>query len=172
MQPFDCLESFTNEGVNKVEYKISATEAFNKYSDMVYRLAFARVKNKYDADDILQEVFLRFMKYTKKVNNDEHTKALLIKITINCSKSLLTSAFFKKTQPLDENISVSMPQHDTLEAVLNLPVKYRTVIHLRYYCGYSIDEIAEILSTKPSTVKSQLHRAREKLRTSLEGVEF
>ncbi len=155
-----------------MEYKISATEAFNKYSDMVYRLAFARVKNKYDADDILQDVFMRFMKSNKPIANEEHAKALLIRITINCTKSLFSSSWFRKTEPLSEYISDDMPQKDTLEAVLCLPVKYRTVVHLHYYCGYSVAEIAEILSVNPSTVKSQLHRAREKLKTHLEGVEF
>ena len=155
-----------------MEYKISATEAFNKYSDMVYRLAFARVKNKYDADDILQEVFLRFIKSKDKVNNEEHAKALLIRITINCSKSMLTSSWFKKTEALSENLSVTMPENDTLEAVLRLPQKYRTVIHLHYYCGFSVEEIGKILDHNPSTVKSQLHRARMKLKTYLEGVEF
>ncbi len=154
-----------------MEYKISATQAFNRYSDMVYRLAFARVKNKYDADDILQEVFLRFIKVKEKVNNDEHAKALLIRITINCSKSLLSSSWFKRTEPLSENLSVSDPGFDTLDAVLRLPQKYRTVIHLHYYMGYSVDEIADILKSKPSTVKSQLHRARQKLKIDLEGEE-
>lgn len=155
-----------------MEYKISATEAFNKYSDMVYRLAFARVKNQYDADDILQEVFLRFIKSKDKVNNEEHAKALLIRITINCSKSMLTSSWFKKTEALSENLSVTMPENDTLEAVLRLPQKYRTVIHLHYYCGFSIEEIGKILDHNPSTVKSQLHRARMKLKSELKGVEF
>ena len=152
-----------------MEYKITAQEAFNRYSDMVYRLAFARVKNKYDADDILQEVFLRFIKQKDKINNEEHAKALLIRITINCSKSLFASSWFKKTTPLDENISVSDPNFDTLDAVLRLPQKYRTVIHMHYYMGYSVDEIAKILKTKPSTVKSQLHRARQKLKITMEG---
>lgn len=155
-----------------MEYKISATEAFQKYSDMVYRLAFARVKNKYDADDILQEVFLRFIKSKDNVNNEEHAKALLIRITINCSKSMLTSSWFKKTEALSENLSVTMPENDTLEAVLRLPQKYRTVIHLHYYCGFSVEEIGKILDHNPSTVKSQLHRARMKLKTELEGVEI
>lgn len=155
-----------------MEYKISATEAFQKYSDMVYRLAFARVKNKYDADDILQEVFLRFIKHKDKVNNEEHAKALLIRITINCSKSMLTSSWFKKTEALSENLSVTMPENDTLEAVLRLPQKYRTVIHLHYYCGFSVEEIGKILNHNPSTVKSQLHRARMKLKTELKGVEI
>lgn len=153
-------------------YKINASEAFDKYSDMVYRLAFARVKNKYDADDILQDVFIRFMKSKTPVKNEEHAKALLIKITINCTKSMFSSGWFKKTEPLNEYISEDMPQKDTLEAVLSLPVKYRTVIHLHYYFGYNIAEIAGILSLNPSTVKSQLHRAREKLKKHLEGVEF
>ena len=155
-----------------MEYKITAHEAFNRNSDMVYRLAIARVKNKYDADDILQEVFLRFIKHKDKVENEEHLKALLIRITINCSKTLLTSSWFKRTEPLSENLSVQDEYSDTLDAVLRLPQKYRTVIHMHYYMGYSVDEIATILKSKPSTVKSWLHRARQKLKTDLEGDEI
>ncbi len=152
-----------------MEYKITASEAFVKHSDMVYRLAVARVKNKHNADDILQEVFLRFIKCKEKVQNEEHLKALLIRITINCSKSMLTSAWFKRTEPLSETLSVSDEYSDTLDAVMHLPQKYRTVIHMHYYMGYSVDEIARILKSKPSTVKSQLHRARQKLKSDLEG---
>ena len=155
-----------------MEYKITATDAFNRYSDMVYRLAFARVKNTYDADDILQDVFMRFIKVADKVTNEEHAKALLIRITINCSKSLLGSSWFRRTEPLSENLSVSQENSDTLDAVLRLPQKYRTVIHLHYYMGYSVEEIAAILKSKPSTVKSWLHRARQKLKTDIEGVEI
>ena len=155
-----------------MEERNYAAEAFEKYSDMVYRLAFARLKSTSDADDILQEVFLRFIKSKDKVNNEEHAKALLIRITINCSKSMLTSSWFKKTEALSENLSVTMPENDTLEAVLKLPQKYRTVIHLHYYCGFSVEEIGEILNHNPSTVKSQLHRARMKLKNELKGVEF
>ena len=154
-----------------MEYKISAAEAFQKHSDMVYRLAVARVKNKYDADDILQEVFLRFIKCKDNVENDEHLKALLIRITINCSKSMLTSSWFKRTEPLSESLSVSDEYSDTLDVVMRLPQKYRTVIHMHYYMGYSVEEIAVILKSKPSTVKSWLHRARQKLKLDPEGVE-
>ena len=154
-----------------MEYKISAAEAFQKHSDMVYRLAVARVKNKYDADDILQEVFLRFIRCKDNVENDEHLKALLIHITINCSKSMLTSSWFKRTEPLSESLSVSDEYSDTLDVVMRLPQKYRTVIHMHYYMGYSVEEIAVILKSKPSTVKSWLHRARQKLKIYLEGDE-
>lgn len=152
-----------------MEYKITASEAFKKHSDMVYRLAFARVKNKYDADDVLQEVFLRLIKCKDQIQNDQHLKALLIRITINCSKSMLGSSWFKRTEPLSENLSVSDEYSDTLDAVLRLPVKYRTVIHLHYYMGYGVDEISGILKSNPSTVKSQLHRARKLLKIDLEG---
>ena len=152
-----------------MENKITADAAFEKFSDMVYRLAFARMKNKFDADDILQEVFLRYIKAADRVENEEHAKLLLIRITINCSKSHFLSALRKKELPLDENYPYCMPVGDTLDAVLRLPLKYRTVVHLHYYCGYSVNEISEILSVKPSTVKSQLFRAREKLKIETEG---
>ena len=155
-----------------MEKNITASKAFEEYSDMVYRLAFARVKNKYDADDILQDVFIRYMKSKQDVSDLKHAKALLIRITINCTKSMFTSSSRKKTAPLDEFMSVEMPARDTLEAVLSLPLKYRTVIHLHYYCGYNVDELAKILNSKPSTVKSQLHRARLKLKDYLEGDEI
>lgn len=155
-----------------MEDKAIFIEAYEKYSDMVYRLAFARTKNKYDADDILQDVFLRFVKAKNKPQSDEHTKALLIRMTINCSKSLLSSAWFKKTESLDEALYTEPQDLYVLDSVFKLPLKYRTVIHLHYYCGYSIDEIASVLSIRSSTVKSQLYRAREKLKVLLEGVEI
>lgn len=154
-----------------MEVKYTAETAFEKYSDTVYRLAFARMKNKYDADDILQEVFLRYIRSGERAESEEHLKLLLIRITINCTKSGLTSAWRRKTTELDESLCEYMPTGDTLEAVLSLPLKYRTVVHLHYYCGYSIEEISKILSTKPSTVKSQLFRAREKLKSLMEGAQ-
>ena len=147
--------------------------AFEKHCDTVYRLAFARTKNTADAEDILQEVFLRYLKTGKKASSDEHELALLIRITINCSKSLHTSAWNKNTTPLGDNLLSEEYEHnDTLDAVLKLPLKYRTVIHLHYYCGYSVEEIAKIIKARPSTVKSQLFRAREKLKEDLKGDEF
>ncbi len=153
-------------------YKISVEEAFRDFGDMVYRLAFSRTKNTADAEDILQDVFLRFMKTKTEIESLEHAKALLIRITINCSKSLFSSAWRKNFAELSENLEAPQASRDTLYAVLSLPLKYRTVIHLHYYCGYQVEEIADLLSIKVSTVKSQLHRAREKLKCELEGVEF
>ena len=142
---------------------------FERYADMVYRLGFVRTKSQCDADDILQEVFLRYMKVWQKMQSEEHIKAMLIRITVNCSNSLLTSSWFKKTEPLKDTLSGNdeIPDGGTLAEVLKLPVKYRTVIHLHYYMGYSVEEIANITSSKPATVKTQLSRGREKLKIAL-----
>ncbi len=144
---------------------------FRKYADTVYRLAFVRTGSKNDSDDILQEVFLRYMKVWGKMESEEHIKATLIRITVNCSNSLLSSAWFKRTDPLDENISVidDNTAENALYEVLKLPVKYRTVIHLHYYMGYSVAEIAGITKTNPSTVKTRLARARGQLKKTLEA---
>ncbi|MEE1161529.1 MAG: sigma-70 family RNA polymerase sigma factor [Acutalibacteraceae bacterium] len=144
---------------------------FERYADTVYRLAFVRTGNRSDSDDILQEVFLRYMKVWGKMESEEHIKATLIRITVNCSNSWLTSSWFKKTAPLDENISVTDENtaENALYEVLKLPVKYRTVIHLHYYMGYSVAEIGEITKTNPSTVKTRLSRARGQLKKVLEA---
>lgn len=158
------------DNVNEKSFAIPEA-VFRKYADTVYRLAFVRTGSKNDSDDILQEVFLRYMKVWGKMESEEHVKATLIRITVNCSNSLLSSAWFKKTDPLDENISVTdnNTSENALYEVLKLPVKYRTVIHLHYYMGYSVAEIAEITKTNPSTVKTRLARAREQLKKTLEA---
>ena len=143
--------------------------AFLKYADMVYRLAFVRTKSMADSDDILQEVFLRYMKVFEKIESEEHLKAMLLRITVNCSNSLKTSFWFKKTEGLNENLAVTdnVSETNVLNEVLKLPLKYRTVIHLHYYCGYSVEEISKIEKINPSTVKTHLHRARQILKDTL-----
>lgn len=148
----------------------SAEEILNRYATMVYRLAFSRTKNRYDADDVLQEVFLRYVRYNPDEFDEEHRKAWLIRTTINCSKTLLTSAWFRKTTPLDDTLATQMKEHsEVYYAVLELPLQYRTVIHLYYYEDYAVAEIADLLGSRESTIKSRLHRARGMLRDKLKG---
>lgn len=148
----------------------SVDEILDRYSAMVYRLAFARTKSRFDADDILQEVFLRYIRFKPDCRDEEHCKAWLIRTTVNCSKTLLTSAWFRKTAPLNDTLYSEMEEHsEVYYAVLSLPAKYRTVIHLFYYEEYAVAEIADLLKCKQSTVKSQLHRARIMLRAKLKG---
>ena len=151
----------------------AAEEAIEMYSEMVYRLAYARVRNTSDADDIFQEVFLRYIRKNPNFENEEHRKAWLIKVTVNCSKKHFSSSWFKKTESLDEKIVFEEPDEISLDEMLcKLGEKYRIVLHLFYYEGYSTDEIARILGEKPSTVRSQLTRARNKLKGELQNNEF
>ena len=143
-------------------------EALEKYADMIYRIAFSYTKSSYDADDILQEVFLRYIKSSGVWQSEEHRKAWLIRVAVNCSKSLLTSAWYRKTVPLEDSLVTELQTNsEVYHAVMVLPSKYRIAIHLFYYEGLSVAEIAKAMQTKESTVKSYLHRAREKLKVSL-----
>lgn len=151
----------------------SIEKTLEKYANMVYRIAFSRTKNKYDADDILQEVFMKYIKYNLDYTSEEHKKAWLIKTTINTSKTLLTSAWFRKTTSMPDHLYTTMEEKsEVYYAVLKLPAKYRTVIHLFYYEGLSIAEIGSLLETKETTIKSQLHRARKQLQGILKGEGF
>lgn len=160
------------------EYTIKTPEdAIDRYADMVYRLAFTQVKNQTDADDIFQEVFLRLVKHIHKLKNDEHVKAWLIRVTINCSKKHFDNYWNKNVVSIeddstlsDESEELSYMLHEenpvTL-AVKKLPEKYRVIVHLFYYEEFSITEIGNMLKMKESTVKSQLFRAREMLKGML-----
>ncbi len=141
-----------------------------KYYDSIYRLALSQTKNSDVADDVVQEVFLRYIRTDKPFESEEHIKAWLIRVTINCAKSHFMSSWFKKTAPLTEDLSFELPeQSDVYYAVAELERKYRTVIHLFYFEDYSVKEIAKMLKMNESTVKSRLHRGRQLLKNMLEG---
>lgn len=142
-----------------------------KYSQMVYRLAFSMVKNRYDADDIHQEVFVKFIKKPPRFENEEHEKAWFIRVTINCCTNYHKTAWRRRIVSLSEydrqkNDAVSAQQSDNadlIETVKRLPEKYRAVIHLFYYEEMTIEEIAMALNRRASTVRTQLVRARRML---------
>lgn len=146
---------------------------FVTYGDMIYRLALVRTRSAADAEDVVQEVFLRCLRSNPFFENAEHQKAWLIKVTLNCSKSILGSAFRRHSVPEDAAGELSThaeePDSTVYDAVMQLPEKYRTAIHLYYYESYSVKEIASIMRTTESTVKSWLHRARGMLKETLGG---
>lgn len=144
-------------------------QVIKTYSDMVYRLAFARTGTKEDADEVYQEVFLRLLKKRPVFENEEHCKAWLLRVTVNCSNTLLTSLWKKRTVELEEDLPFQEKESLELYRELSeLPQKYRDVIHLFYYEELSVAEIANILHRKESTVRTQLTRARAMLREILE----
>lgn len=150
------------------------TKIIQSQSDTVYKLAYTYMKNKYDADDIYQDVFLRFCKRKPHFENEEHKKAWFIRTTINCCKSLYKSNWFKRTLTMEEIETPETPEHteeDTLlNAVLKLPSKYREVIHLFYYEECSVKEIAVILKRSETLVTTQLNRGRSILKKMLGGL--
>jgi RNA polymerase sigma-70 factor (ECF subfamily) len=146
------------------------TAALRDYADMVYKIALSQTKNKDDAEDVFQNVFLSLVRNKKEIVTDEHMKAWLIRVTINHCKKLFSSAYRQKTTELTEDMAVFTPEEqDVLTEVLELPPLYRTAIHLFYYEEMTIEEIAATLEVKPSTVKSRLHRGRAMLREKLKG---
>jgi len=144
-------------------------EVIGKYSNIVYRLALAQMKNKQDAEDVFQDVFLRYISKPRSFESEEHRKAWLIRVTINRSRSLW-AAWFRKTQPLDDSLVADTNEdNDISEYLAILPQKYRPVIHLFYYEELSIKQISGILDAKESTVRTWLTRARSILGEKLIG---
>lgn len=144
------------------------SDVFDHYKPLVFSIAYNYCKNAADANDITQETFVRYLKHDAVFESEEHRKAWLIRVTINNCKSLLISPWFQKTVPLDEKLPfVDKEETDLFRAVMALPFKYRIVIHLHYYAGYSTKEIAAALSLGESTVRVRLLRARDKLKAML-----
>ena len=150
------------------------TQAVRQWGDMVYRLALARTASVPDAEDVFQEVFLRYFRHEEKFQSDEHRKAWLIRCTVNRAKSLATSPWRRRTVPLEtaEEVGVEDDYREVYSAVLSLPGKYRAVIHLHYFEGLSVAEMAQMLQVPEGTVKSQLSRGRALLRELLKEVEL
>ena len=133
----------------------SVLDAAKKYADMLVRVSFTYVKNRQDAEDIAHDVFLKLIEKMPVFENEDHQKAWLLRVAINLSKNHLKTSWFRKTTSLDYNISLlTHDENDVLSAVQQLPVKYRSAIHLFYIEGYSISEVAAMLGRKESTVGS------------------
>lgn len=139
-----------------------------RYSDMVYRLAFARTGNRSDAEDLYQEVFLRYLTKAPAFTSEDHRKAWLLRVAVNCANRFHTAPWRKRTEPLSEALSVPAPEGEDLwEELRRLPERDRTVLHLYYYEDMTTEEIAKLLDRNPATVRSQLLRARAKLKKLL-----
>ena len=143
--------------------------ALAQYGDTVYRLAFAYTRNRADADDVFQEVFLRYFRRAPAFETEEHRKAWLLRVTINRAKSCLSCRVLHGPPQAEGAVPFSAPASMELhEALSMLAPKYRTVIHLFYYEGYTAEEIGALLHRKPATVRTQLTRARRRLASLLQ----
>ncbi|RXZ82646.1 sigma-70 family RNA polymerase sigma factor [Paenibacillaceae bacterium] len=142
------------------------------YSDSLLKVAFTYLKSVAEAEEVVQDVFLTYLKKSPVFENSEHEKAWLIRTTINRSKNVLKAGWFRSRNPIPEHLTYLPAEEQTLlQAVMALNSKYRLPIHLHYYEGYSIDEIATILHAKPATVGTWLARGRQHLKEAIGGFE-
>lgn len=147
------------------------------WGNLVYRLALNQSGSLADADDVAQDVFISLLKDPTEFKDDEHLKAWLICVTVNRCRALHRSAWKRRVEPTDahsatfSNLEAPAQQlfaSDVGEAMRRLSPTLRLVVHLHYFEGYPIDEIARITQSKPATIKTRLHRARKKLKLDLE----
>lgn len=152
--------------------RLSVDETFLKYGDRIFSAAFSVCRNRADADDVVQETLLRYYSLGKDYESEAHLKAWLIRVAVNRAKDI-TSSFWRKHrvewEDYMDDLAFQEPEDSRLfEAVMRLPEKYRTVIHLFYYEDYAVEEIAGILRRPAGTVKSQLNRGRKLLKNMLQ----
>lgn len=134
---------------------------YNVYVDMIYHICVALMKNKYDAEDMLQETFVKLLKRESKFDCEEHKKAWLIVTATNLCKDNLKH-WWKKQVPFEENEQYFADSTIdlTFMAVMDLPYKYCIVIYLNYYQGYNSSEIAQMFNKPCSTIRSNLSKAK------------
>ncbi len=169
-------------------FTVNVDQVVRQFADMVYRLAVANTNVTQDAEDVFQEVFVKLVRYKERIENEEHLKAWLIRVTINEARRIEGSGW-KKNVSLDgddeteETVSTEPDnepgpeeayiaderRESVLEKVRELPQKYREVIHLFYFEEMKISEISTLLEINEATVKTRLRRAKEILEKTLKG---
>jgi RNA polymerase sigma-70 factor (ECF subfamily) len=140
-----------------------------QYSNTIYKVAFSYTRDRTVAEDILQNVFLKYMTASIEYHGEEHKKAWLLRVTINeCKKSYFSLWNLRKI-PLEDVYSFQEPEkHAVFFAVMDLPVRYRLIIHLFYYEELSVKEIGQVLHLNENTIMSRLYRGRKLLKDILE----
>ena len=148
------------------------SDLLDKYGDMVLRIAYTYLKNRADAEDIVQDVFLRIIDKKPSFNDENHEKSWLIRVTINMCKNKVNMFWNKNKCSIDDVQEFAVNDKyntDTsvFQAVIALGEKYRVVVYRYYYEGYSTPEIAKVIGKSETTIRSLLHRARNKLKDML-----
>ncbi|MCM1253702.1 MAG: RNA polymerase sigma factor [Clostridium sp.] len=150
---------------------------FKEQYSLVYRVAFMQMKSHADAEDVVQEVFVRLLKYQPQFEDKEHERAWFIRTAINICKDIIKSKWHSTTVSIDkipeaekEHFQLPLMKADeTLWSVLELPEKYRDCLYFFYYEDYSVKEIAGLLGIPENTVKTNLKRGRDALKKALDS---
>lgn len=145
-------------------------QAVDQYENTLYRTALAILADAQEAEDTVQDVFLKYLEKAPAFESAGHEKAWLIRVTVNGCRSRLRAPWRRRSVPLLETYpAAGAEEQGMLELVLALPPKDRAAVHLFYYEGYKTAEIAAMTGEAEGTVRSRLSRARQKLRKLLEG---
>lgn len=146
-----------------------AAQLLDLYGNSILRLAYSYLHNMSDAEDILQDTMMQYLKNSPSFENASYEKAWLMRVAANLSKNKIKYQAIRMTDELSDNLHAAEKQDLSFvwDAVKQLPVKYRETIHLYYYEGYSTSEVSQILGRKESTVRSDLRRGRQALKEIL-----
>lgn len=161
-----------NHRVDRAQINQQAERLLGEYGNSILRLAYSYLHHMSDAEDVLQDTIIQYIKNSPSFESTAHEKAWLMRVAINISKNKIAYKKKRETLELDENLFVEEEKDLKFvwDAVKNLPSKYSEVIHLFYHEGYTTAQIAEMLSKNEATVRSLLHRGREKLKVMLKEV--
>lgn len=155
----------------KMEHKFNSQEVIDKYSDMIYHIALGYSFNQDDAEDIVQDVLLKYINHFEEFTDEEHAKRWIIRVTINHCCNEMRSARKRKDIPLNEidkfNDFESTCENNLFDCIRKLDETYRSVFELHYFQDFKIYEICRILNIREATVKTRLKRARDKIKESL-----
>ena len=163
--------------VSKLEkaLPLSDTEieaVYARHADTVYRVSFSFMKNRAEAEDIVQETFLKLISRRMRFQSPEHEKAWLIVTASNLCKNALKH-WWRKNEDIDGLANVTQEYDfetgETIRAIMALPPDYKAVVYMYYYEGYSTPEIAQFTGAPQTTVRSRLYRARKLLKNMLGG---
>ena len=149
--------------------------AVEQYADTIFRLAYSYLKNRSDAEDVMQETLLKLYHTKETFDSPEHQRYWVIRVAVNECRRLLRSPWRRRIDPLEavpETAGFDTPaQSELFQQVMQLPPKYRAAIYLHYYEGYAVREIAAWMRANPSTVQTWLMRARGQLKANLKEAE-
>ena len=141
-------------------------QVYEKYADMLFRLAYSMVLSSHDAEDIVHDVYAKYLTKSPTFRDEEHEKAWFLRVTVNQCHDFSKKQTYRNYTPLEEVVAETVTKEDLglLPAVLSLEEKYKTVVLLHYFEGYSVEEIAFYLKLSLSAVKMRLSRGRDKLK--------
>lgn len=153
------------------DWKSRITEIYARQANTVWRVCFSYLHNPDDADDMVQEAFVRLMSYSPSFDDEKQERAWMIITASNLCKNKLKSEE-RRCDSLDDHMELAVeepiPDNSLTPLISRLNENYKTIVCLHYYEGYHVKEIAELLNISKAMVKTTLHRARKKLKEMLE----